>query len=53
MMKEEMDLDKNIAVRVILFLGICYNNLLKNKYFLENVVRESLLLESKNKQTLS
>jgi len=51
MMKEEMDLDKNIAVQVILFLRIYYNDLLKNKYFLENVVREFLLLESKNRQT--
>ena len=50
MMKEEMDLDKNIAVRVILFLGISYNNLLKNKYFLQNEPREFLLLKSKNKR---
>jgi hypothetical protein len=50
MKKEEMDLDKNITVQVILFLKTCYNNLLKNKYFLRILLRKPLLQEIKNKR---
>ena len=50
MKKEEMDWGKNITAQVILFLKIYYNSLLKNKYFLKIVIREFLLLRSKNKQ---
>jgi hypothetical protein len=50
MKKAEKDLDKNIIVRVILFLEIYYNNQLKNRYFSQGEARESLLLKGKNKR---